>query len=56
MVMDVEDDAEGAAATADGGTIVEDDGASVKVIINKAVLLYSNKGDDRNNKYNPALE
>jgi hypothetical protein len=32
MGMDVEDDAEGAAATADGGTIVEDDGAAVNNI------------------------
>ena len=29
--------------------------APVKVIINKAVLLYSNKGEDLNNKYNPAV-
>ena len=29
--------------------------APIKVIINKAVELYSNKGEDLTNKYNPAV-
>ena len=29
--------------------------APIIVIINKAVLLYSSKGEDRTSKYNPAV-
>ena len=29
--------------------------ASISVIINKAVELYSSNGEDRTNKYNPAV-